>query len=204
MMAWVARPRMGIKSLRMPSLSPERRAVYNSSAWQKTRRVIRERDGECAECGQKENLTVHHVIDLEDGGRPLDPTNLVTLCRPCHGRTDARKTRSEVVLHAETLALIEPILSPRHRAERRRVAEERRQALVEQNRRGRSARERTRRMRQAVGEAIQLRTEGRKWREIADLLGFPSASAAAGAVAYHVPDYDRVGHSYMHLRRSSA
>lgn len=47
------------------------------------RKRIRERDGGCVECNATEDLTVHHIIPLSDGGTHHE-SNLVTLCLDCH------------------------------------------------------------------------------------------------------------------------
>lgn len=38
---------------------------------------------ECAVCGSKNNLTVHHVVPKRNNGMG-DKANLVALCLPCH------------------------------------------------------------------------------------------------------------------------
>ena len=49
------------------------------------RRAIYRRDGyACALCGDPRALTIHHVWPRSIGGGNA-PTNLITLCRYCHG-----------------------------------------------------------------------------------------------------------------------
>lgn len=54
--------------------------------WLKKRRIILERDNyQCALCGSKHNLQVHH-IKYKDGRKPWEYPNavLLTLCNECH------------------------------------------------------------------------------------------------------------------------
>lgn len=51
-----------------------------------TRRLVLSRDNHrCTECGESQNLEVHHVVPRRLGG-PDEPSNLVTLCSACHFR----------------------------------------------------------------------------------------------------------------------
>ena len=62
---------------------PEVVKLWGSSAWQRVRAHVRERDGGCVlrpACSGR--LGVHHLVKLVDGGDPLDPAGLVTLLRP--------------------------------------------------------------------------------------------------------------------------
>jgi 5-methylcytosine-specific restriction endonuclease McrA len=66
-------------------------AFKDSPAWRKVRKQIRMRDGACVDCGTDQSLTVHHVVPYRTAPElALDPDNLVTLCRSCHGRREAR------------------------------------------------------------------------------------------------------------------
>jgi 5-methylcytosine-specific restriction endonuclease McrA len=67
------------------------RDIRDARAWQLVRETVRRRDGDaCRACGGRENLGVHHIIPLAEGGAPLDPDNLVTLCRLCHEREESK------------------------------------------------------------------------------------------------------------------
>src|SRR6266487_5312321 len=69
-------------------LSREKRArrTRSSAAWQKAREAARQRDGNrCTACGSTENLEVHHIKSLAEGGNEFALSNLTTLCRSCHG-----------------------------------------------------------------------------------------------------------------------
>lgn len=57
-----------------------------ASAWRELRSEHLRKEPECAACGRKVNLEVHHVIPVSfNPQRELDPENLITLCAsPCH------------------------------------------------------------------------------------------------------------------------
>lgn len=62
--------------------------------WNRIHLNILKRDNyECTECSSKENLEVHHILRIIDGGTN-NPANLLTLCEHCHNRRHF-KTRSE-------------------------------------------------------------------------------------------------------------
>lgn len=76
---------------------------YKSKTWQKVRDQVWKRDrGLCQWCLKKgiikQGEEVHHIIELTaenitDTGISLNPDNLVTLCRECHGTT--KRNRGE-------------------------------------------------------------------------------------------------------------
>ena len=76
---------------------------YKSKTWQKVRDQVWKRDrGLCQWCLEKgiikQGVEVHHIIELTaenitDTGISLNPDNLVTLCRECHGTT--KRNRGE-------------------------------------------------------------------------------------------------------------
>lgn len=48
------------------------------------RKAILQRDSHtCQQCGDKDNLHVHHIVYRGNGGTD-DPDNLTTLCETCH------------------------------------------------------------------------------------------------------------------------
>lgn len=52
-----------------------------SSQWPRVRAAWLKTHGECAACGQRDHLNVHHVVPFhEDPSKELDLENLVTLC----------------------------------------------------------------------------------------------------------------------------
>ena len=76
--------------------STRARKLYKTAAWRRVRELVLDRDGHlCQKCGRADSLSVHHVIPAERVADPLEPSNLVTLCRPCHNRADARRRARE-------------------------------------------------------------------------------------------------------------
>lgn len=72
-----------------------RRKVYDDPRWREVRALVIQRDGACRACGTTERLTVHHLAPAaDDMAAALDPANLVTLCRRCHGRLDGPKANA--------------------------------------------------------------------------------------------------------------
>lgn len=66
---------------------------YSTAAWRRVRDAVRNRDGECLMCGSTASLTVDHVVPIARApDLALDPDNLRTLCRRCHGRVDGPRS----------------------------------------------------------------------------------------------------------------
>ncbi len=73
------------------------RGTVDTAAWQKLRRETLKRDNyTCQQCGDKNrkgrgsriNLEVHHIVAICDAPElALEPSNVTTLCRPCHFKT---------------------------------------------------------------------------------------------------------------------
>ena len=58
-------------------LSPEWRALMA--------RLIKARGRKCEECGRTgTRIFGDHVVELQDGGEPLDENNVMLLCGSCH------------------------------------------------------------------------------------------------------------------------
>lgn len=56
-----------------------------SYRWANVREKILTRDKHrCQDCGYDQNLHVHHITPLSEGGAPFDSDNLKTLCETCH------------------------------------------------------------------------------------------------------------------------
>ena len=77
-------------------------AFYSSKAWRLSRRrhlfayplcQFRLEDGE--ECGLLAD-SVHHIVELEDGGAPRDPANLMSCCRSHHSVIHAQRRGGKV------------------------------------------------------------------------------------------------------------
>ena len=71
-------------------------SFYSSKPWRMSRRkqlhdhplCQYQQDGE--ECGEIAD-SVHHIIELEDGGAPRDPANLMSVCRSHHSLIHAQR-----------------------------------------------------------------------------------------------------------------
>lgn len=67
------------------------KVVARSSKWPKVRKSFIADNPECAACGGKTLLQVHHILPFHDNpSKELDPTNLIALCMSiktlCHLR----------------------------------------------------------------------------------------------------------------------
>jgi 5-methylcytosine-specific restriction enzyme A len=70
---------------------------YGSAAWKKLlREIIAERGRRCEDVncrtphrGEGRRIFGDHVVELKDGGAPLDKRNVLLRCAPCHGRKSA-------------------------------------------------------------------------------------------------------------------
>jgi 5-methylcytosine-specific restriction protein A len=62
------------------------------SGWQRKSRKIIAAHPWCAWCGASSDLTVDHIVALSRGGSSED-SNLMVLCRPCHGTKTAKDFR---------------------------------------------------------------------------------------------------------------
>ena len=90
------RPRIGMVDLRIAVLPPKvAEPFYSSAEWIALRdRVRREANGRCQAqgCGRTERrMYVDHIVELKDGGAPLDRSNVWLLCASHH----TAKTASE-------------------------------------------------------------------------------------------------------------
>jgi len=90
------RPHIGMVDLRTAALPPKvAEPFYSSAAWIELRnRVRREAGGRCQVqgCGRAERrMFVDHIVELKDGGAPLDRSNVWLLCASHH----TAKTASE-------------------------------------------------------------------------------------------------------------
>ena len=66
---------------------------YGSAAWKAIRlEVQRACNRTCQGCGKTNaRIYVDHIVELKDGGAPLDRENLIGLCAPCHSKKTARE-----------------------------------------------------------------------------------------------------------------
>ena len=56
----------------------------DSSIWSAERRGVIMRDSMCQVCGIRPSTEVHHIRPKHLNGAPLNPRNLIGLCRECH------------------------------------------------------------------------------------------------------------------------
>jgi 5-methylcytosine-specific restriction protein A len=76
------------------------RSIYVSSEWRSLMKVIfasRGRKCQARNCptpqGPWLSIYGHHIVELSDGGAPLDPSNVVLLCGPCHANITIENRR---------------------------------------------------------------------------------------------------------------
>lgn len=75
------------------------RVAASLAEWARIRDVVLARDRwACQACGARTWLEVHHVQKRSQGGSDFDLDRLVTVCRPCHARTDAPYARGRLVV----------------------------------------------------------------------------------------------------------
>jgi 5-methylcytosine-specific restriction endonuclease McrA len=92
-------PRVALTNLRTAALPPKvADPFYSSPAWIALRdRVRREAGGRCqaSGCGRAERrMFVDHIVELKDGGAPLDRTNVWLLCASHHSlKTVAQRAK---------------------------------------------------------------------------------------------------------------
>jgi 5-methylcytosine-specific restriction enzyme A len=97
------RPRIATADLRTARPGTGKRQVgqgfYGTAKWRRLRDVVvAEANGRCEwdGCGRTtERMFVDHIVEISDGGAPLDRSNLWCLCSPHHGfkTMDERKLR---------------------------------------------------------------------------------------------------------------
>ena len=92
-------PRVALANLRTAALPPKvADRFYSSPAWIALRdRVRHEAGGRCQVpgCGRIERgMIVDHIVELKDGGAPLDRSNARLMCRSHHNqKTDTERAK---------------------------------------------------------------------------------------------------------------
>lgn len=67
---------------------------YRSREWRElVGRIKRERGARCQRCGSTHRVIGDHVIEIRDGGAPLDPSNIELLCQAHHNGKTAEAAR---------------------------------------------------------------------------------------------------------------
>ena len=93
------RPRVAMATQRLPPRPKTAAPVYGSPEWRALIvAIIKHRGRRCEDTAcQTPNRAAgqrvygDHIVELQDGGALLDPSNVMLRCAPCHGR----KTASE-------------------------------------------------------------------------------------------------------------
>jgi len=73
-----------------------------SPEWRRIKKMVRNRDNNiCQICENKNELHVHHIVPVSEGGQKFDPENLMTLCGDCHREVHSEYYNSDSVNSAE-------------------------------------------------------------------------------------------------------
>lgn len=68
----------------------ERNRFYQRKEWKQVRAWQLAREPLCRHCKRGHRMVeathVDHIVAIEDGGHKTDPSNLQSLCKPCHER----------------------------------------------------------------------------------------------------------------------
>lgn len=78
---------------------------YLTPAWRKLASDVKREGGyrcDAPGCGKvfpadEWALIADHIVEIADGGAPLDRSNIQCLCRPCHARKTARAAKMRVL-----------------------------------------------------------------------------------------------------------
>lgn len=97
----------------------ERRSLYGTAQWKRTRKLIVQRDPVCHWCKAKPSTVADHLTHSADDSRFFDLTNLVGSCWTCNSQRAARKlnqlkaeraaTTPTQVRQAEASALLDDV-----------------------------------------------------------------------------------------------
>ncbi len=96
----IARP-LGEVMLQQKRSEKQTDPFYGSAAWKSLMRtIIAQRGRRCEDPQhdphhQREGVKLYgdHIVELADGGAPLDPRNILLRCAPCHGRKTAHERK---------------------------------------------------------------------------------------------------------------
>lgn len=84
--------RLGSLAPKLLPLPKSADLFYSSPPWRRlVVRIKLQRGPYCEECGSKHRVAGDHVVEMKDGGAPLDELNVKLRCARCHNR----KTASE-------------------------------------------------------------------------------------------------------------
>jgi len=99
------KPRIARLPLRIAAPPKVADQFYQSGEWRAlVRRLKQERGAWCERCGSNRGLIADHVVEIKDGGAPLDGANVELLCATHHGEKTqrARVARVEGRTHGVT------------------------------------------------------------------------------------------------------
>ena len=68
--------------------------------WTIRRKVLAKCNSKCTLCGSDENLEVHHIVSVKDGGTP-DMENLTAVCFKCHRERKDEATDKNTAIHSK-------------------------------------------------------------------------------------------------------
>lgn len=88
-------------------------SFYLSREWRAlVSRLKRERGCWCKRCGSTHRVIGDHVLELKDGGAPLDPANVELLCQACHNGKTAAARAARVGLGGGSAPAVGPMAHP--------------------------------------------------------------------------------------------
>ena len=80
-------------------VTPERQRFYSSFVWKRVKKHVWERDSStCQRCGFNEDtnsIDIHHISPFENKEFRAVLSNLVLLCKKCHGWVHSKKNKSK-------------------------------------------------------------------------------------------------------------
>ena len=70
------------------------------SWWTIRKKVIAKCNNKCTICGCDDDLEIHHIVAVKDGGTP-DLENLTTVCFKCHRESKDENTNTNTAIHSK-------------------------------------------------------------------------------------------------------
>jgi 5-methylcytosine-specific restriction protein A len=85
------KPMLGRAPSRVRSMPKIAASFYKSPEWRKlVASIKRERGCKCERCGSTRRVIADHIVELKDGGAPLDRSNIELLCHAHHQQKTAQ------------------------------------------------------------------------------------------------------------------
>lgn len=80
---------------------PQSVAFYSGAAWKTSRASYLRTHPVCEPCVRDRRqlvkaTIVHHLVEIRNGGKKLDPANFEAVCPTCHGKIHPRVSRDQV------------------------------------------------------------------------------------------------------------